>query len=147
MGNHLGPALQIGQPANGAVAGKYQVKFFVQLLGQVVHIAAHKLRIGLGLAGQLAGQGNGGVRQVDPRYLRPHACQRNAVLSEMALQMQYPQALYIAQQVALNGVQCVFALQKSLLVVEVGMQVYLRFAVPGLAVQLKIGLVGVHRRH
>ena len=65
-----GPLSQVGQPAQDAVRREDDVEFFVQHVGQVVHVGADEAGVSPNLVVQGASEVYGGVGEVDAGGLR-----------------------------------------------------------------------------
>ncbi len=100
LGDAVGPALEVGEPDQRAVGGEDPFEAFAAGGGDgqpAEDVVALEVGGDAAVAGQLAGEVDGAVGDVDPGDAGAKARQAQAVLSGVALQMQQAQAVEMAE--------------------------------------------------
>ncbi|CRN67181.1 hypothetical protein PAERUG_P19_London_7_VIM_2_05_10_00949 [Pseudomonas aeruginosa] len=108
LGDAVGPALEVGEPDQRAVGGEDPFEAFATGGGDgqpAEDVVALEVGGDAAVAGQLTGEVDGAVGDVDPGDAGAKARQAQAVLSGVALQMQQAQAVEMAEQLQFLGIE------------------------------------------
>jgi hypothetical protein len=109
VGDHLGPAGQVGQPVERPEGGEHHVEVAFQVGRELGHVGDHEAGVEAGLGGQEPGLLDRPLGEVDPGDPGPPPGPRERVQPEVALQVEQVLAGDVADLLDQQRVQVVAA--------------------------------------